>query len=551
MANMLFFLKQRAGTFPYRQLTPIITHFKNQAIACDVNKTNQSFEREQPSSHSAEDHVSERLKIIQSTFGQVQFKNKIFLKGNKQASRLSTLNWLPNNHQNGRFLDGLFGYGRHDVLAYLKRSLGPLSVNYSGQHLIPVRYHSIPSELPGYTPPVDKLGATFTRDLNNEDVERIKYIAKEHFKSLLEANKVKYKKSKSSPSTKDKGVFSTALSVLVEKDLKLNRIKPKSKIPAVVHLMMSYIYQSGNSTEGVFVKQSATQITKELCKDLEDNFYKNPNYTIDRKYTPVDVAVVMTEFLKQLPAPLVSTTKVDVYPEVCSLSFLDKQIKAMNLYFLMMEPAHRETLQILLAALHYSVRKQEVTEADLGVKLGPVLFKMRDKISTSESVTKANEYENLVRVMVHYSDNLFIIPPEILSGLRYQYMVGEKPKFKLFNFPWKKKTEQLKDIQRPTELEVEAPDLPEKTKKIRLDAKTSADDVVFQYTGKNIPRPPYITELKVKLASMRPLQALDDSKESLNLYEVGGNIGERRLHPSTLIQDLYLVNPTAKFVIKA
>ncbi|XP_055870919.1 rho GTPase-activating protein 28-like isoform X3 [Biomphalaria glabrata] len=394
-------------------------------------------------------------------------------------------NW--NNLLNNTY-EGLLGY-KVSVLSHLKQPLGSLPPCSRNFHTSTSQSANHP-----YEPPRDALGLTYISDLNEEDAERIKNVAYEELKLLLKKRNIAYTKTKAKKRTTDSGLFGTALEVLVAKDIKKNRLVSDLKVPAVFSLMVQFIEENGMLVEGIFRKSGSAEKIKAFRKELEDNFYKIPNYSIHEhtqisELTAHEVCSAFKAFLRELPAYLISSERMEYFPNIKTLPFA-QQMKATNMFILSMKEEYRDTLQV---------------------------------------------------------------PPNFISQIRQQYATGvsAKPKRKFISKllgrkskgeeipPPREELMRLKEVQ----IEVHAPQMTRESAVITINESTTAKDVVSQTK-------PTIYRTILEDARRQIAQGEDEDRAIEYLYEVGGNIGERCLDPEAKVLEVYRVNPTAEWMIK-
>ncbi|XP_055870926.1 rho GTPase-activating protein 18-like [Biomphalaria glabrata] len=462
-------------------------------------------------------------------------------------------NW--NNLLNNTY-EGLLGY-KVSVLSHLKQPLGPLPPCSRNFHTSTSQSVHRRAPLPPYEPQADALGLTYISDLNEEDAERIRNVAYEELKLLLDKHNIEYLKNKAKKRTTDSGVFGTALEVLVAKDIKNNRLISDLKVPAVFLLLVRFIEENGMHVQGIFKAKGSPDRLQAFKKELEGNFYKIPSYNIYdtsvRDLNVDDVAAAFKAFLKELPAYLISSERMDYFPDIKTLPFTD-QIRATNMFILAMREEYRDSLQVFLRLMNMTIENKNFTQMDdhsLATVLSPNIFAMpRDSVT---DVTRITENFAYFKILTNYNKKLFAVPPNFISQIRQQYMTGAsgKPKRKFISKFLGKKSKSGEEIAPPAEelmrlkevpIEVHAPQMTKESAVITINESTTAKDVLYQYEA--IPKSLFEDARRNIAHGQNADRAID------YLCEIGGNIGERCLDPEAKVLEVYRINPTAEWMIK-
>ncbi|CAL1545112.1 unnamed protein product [Lymnaea stagnalis] len=463
--------------------------------------------------------------------------------------------WVHSRCPDERLLRGIWSHGGSNVWKYLSQDLGPLTYNYRSLHLTPAYTCNIPVVLPAFIPVADeKLGPTLITDMSQEDQLRIKHLAYEEMKPFLSNNKVKYKSRPTAEIARQvyggSSMFGTALALLANMDIQAKKINPNFKVPLVFKLFLGHIHLFGHKTQGILQTDGSDDNVLLLKKEIEEKFNVDSMFRISGNYSVHDVSSTFKHFLKELPVPLITTEKIELFPEMFSLDFLEKQMIGMNLYILMMNPEHRDSLEFLLcfmSALTDFVTFNGMDAASLANALAPFVF----KVNAGDDRTRLNKLTNALRVMIHYHLLLFYVPPQLIKKLRYQYEKGEPPKPQPGFLFGKKKTKELEPDKKlekikVTRLEVRAPDLPIRIKVMKVDEDTKAGDLMKEYISlSSIER-----RAQSEMVQVRVDMGIDATPlEEFHLYEMNGNIGHRLINPETKILDVYRTNPNGDFVI--
>ncbi|CAG5124267.1 unnamed protein product [Candidula unifasciata] len=428
-------------------------------------------------------------------------------------------------------------------------------------------------ELPAFEPKLDPLGVTLIGDLAECDMWRVKALAHIELTALFDEYNIMYSRAKRRKKVKDHGIFGVPLDILVERDQKRT---PGTKVPVVFQVMINFLEKEGLRTEGILRMSGAETRVKQLRQDLEEKFYQGLFSWGDAG--PHDVAVLLKQFLRELPAPLLSYSYLEAFPQISSIPKILEQLKALNLLILLLPNEHRNTLKVLLQFLRNVVSQSNYNKMGLknvAMIMAPNLFlapssgnKDKEKINLELELKKAAETSTIVKMLVHYQDVLWTIPPSFIAQIRYQYALEYHRKNRTSKLPWRKDKDRSDIFKRypvtsdPYDhqdgvIRVQAPHLTKSSTLIQLDRNTTAADVVAKFKlgddSLRTDKDGHRTIGKVEETNGHTYRNPNNAQyahDSDYLYEVGGNISERCLDPRTKVLDLYHVNPLADWVIK-
>ncbi|XP_077365104.1 rho GTPase-activating protein 28 [Festucalex cinctus] len=369
-------------------------------------------------------------------------------------------------------------------------------------------------------------GVTRADDLSSGDVKRLSFICHIELSTFLLALGVQSKRTRPARSRSGDGaIFGVPLNTLLENDRKKC---PGLKVPVVFHKLLCVLQQSGLQTEGILRVSGSVARLKYLRREL-DRCPEGFDWSAVRQ---VDAAGLLKLFIRELPIPLLTHAHLPTYRAVLGVSGSVHQVQALHLLSLLLPEAHRETLRALLAFLRQVVSHQEHNRMSLwnvSTVMAPNLFaphrrgnKQRDDLE--EAVGGAH----LVRLMITHQDLLWTVPNFLLSQLR-QMNQASNHKMGLSRPGRLLRTRNDKNKKQVTELcegiiKVHAPLHAKVSMAIRLDRQMTAKDVTAHFKC--------------------------DNSGVQRLFEVGGNIGERRLHPDCLLLDVYRVNPGCDWLVK-
>ncbi|KAH9491962.1 hypothetical protein Btru_026893 [Bulinus truncatus] len=509
---------------------------------------NASCEGFEPLSRSQASGVWKSLQIINSTLNQVQSGSRSdliskysshtnqnlpsqavlllkesFLDENQNLNGAKVYNKFPDNYTYlansnsclNKIHDGLLSNNIKNVL-HLEQLFRPqLLCSHKFHTTTSICGRSVP--LIHYNPPKEALGLTYISDLSEEDVEKLRKFAHEDFKTILKLDNIKASKAKPKRRTFDHGVFGTSLEALVHKDIKKNLLTiSDKKVPAVFSMFVKYFEKNGLKVEGIFREPGAPDRIERFRANLTDNFYKNPNYSINDvpNITVHDVAQTFKAFLRELPTSIVSSDRFEVLPDLSSLP-MEVQIKATNLFIITMHVEYRDSLLVFLNLMNSVLLKQNLNKmnnTELAACMTSCTFAMPEDYPDLESSLKYYEW---FKILANYNNKLFVVPHKLLHQVRQKNDDKAGPKGRNYMDP------QL--LMSKVETDISVHPLEGKQQTYKIDTNTTAKDIVE----------------KAGVAKM-----------DYYLHEVGGNIGERCLDPDTLVLEVYRANPYAKWMIK-
>ncbi|KAM3593404.1 uncharacterized protein V6R79_012256 [Siganus canaliculatus] len=372
---------------------------------------------------------------------------------------------------------------------------------------------------------------TLADDLSPCDLLRLGFISHIELSTFLLTLGVQTKRTRLPRfRTRDSGVFGVPLNSLVENDRKTF---PGVKVPVLFNKLLCILEQTGLQTEGILRVPGSAARLKCLRQQL-DRGVGSFDWSAVRQ---VDAAGLLKLFIRELPTPLL--THLSAYRSVLGVSSVVHQVQALQLLALLLPEAHRETLRALLVFLRKVVFHQDQNRMSLwnvSMVMAPNLFchhhgNKSSAAKQQEEMEEAVGGARLVRLMITHQDLLWTVPSFLLSQVRH---VNEASNQKYFGLTkttrrllWRKNDKN--DRHQITDLcdgviRVHAPLHTKVSMAIQLDGQTKARDVTKRFSCDNSP--------------------------DLHLYEVGGNITERRLHPDSVLLDVYRVNPRCDWLIK-
>ncbi|XP_045929122.1 rho GTPase-activating protein 28 [Micropterus dolomieu] len=395
-----------------------------------------------------------------------------------------------------------------------------------------LRFHGDDSgDLP-FVPVSPSHGLASADDLSSCDLTRLGFISHIELSTFLLALGVQPKRTRPPRRrSRDNGVFGVPLNALLENDRKKF---PGVKVPVVFQKLLCILEQTGLQTEGILRVPGSAARLKYLRREI-DRCCGRFDWSAVRQ---VDAAGLLKLFIRELPTPLLTHTHLSTYRCVLGIPSVVHQVQALQLLLLLLPEANRDTFKALLVFLQKVVSHQEQNRMSLwnvSMVMAPNLFTCHHHGNKCSIAKQQEEMEeavggaHLVRLMITHQDLLWTVPSFLLSQVRQMNQASNQKQLGLTKRLLLRRKNDKNERNQITELcegviRVHAPLHTKVSMAIQLDGQTRAKDVIARFECDN-----------------SPVQ---------RLYEVGGNIGERRLHPDCLLLDVYKVNPHCDWLIK-
>lgn len=419
-------------------------------------------------------------------------------------------------------------------------------------------------------------GVTRIDDLGRKDLKTLSSIAKIELMSLMDEHRIVYVRHKSKKKVRDHGVFGVPLQTLLDRDRKKS---VDQNVPAFFQQLVQHLEKKGLKEEGLLRISGAMLRIKELLQLINDQ-WPNGKFSFEEVQLH-DAAGLMKHFLRDLPEPLLTLEKVDAFLKILDIADEKKRTYALNLLILALPEVNRNTLQVLLSFLRKVVMETEnrMTIYSVSMIIAPNLFvygtggAQRNKpFDMEKELQMAAKTSEIVTMLIDSQDDLWIVPTALMSQIRQKNEDSRKSKMKI---PVLGKKSDRSDVYRLSQ--APAPDkfcvIPVSTEDssneilISINENTTSSDVITKVVlSPDLKAKLVLTpDLKRKNQKSNSVQATPQrndgssstkhertlpSRESSYLYEVGGNIGERRLDHQTNMMSVHQVNPNAKFVIR-
>lgn len=412
--------------------------------------------------------------------------------------------------------------------------------------------------LPNFSIMPDRLGVTMVTDLSLEDMNQIKSLALIELTALLERHHIMYHRRKGKKKGRDHGIFGVTLHTLMEQDQK---IRPTQTVPMVFEDMARFMEHHCLEQEGILrIPGSASRI-KQLRKDLEDKFYSGTFSWVN--VLPHDAAALLKQFLRELPHPLLTHEYIEAFAQVENIQDKRQQLLVLNLLILLLPPANRNTLKVLLELLLKITQKRKTNLmglSNVSMIMAPNLFlspssRSKTKGILEMEISMATGTSNIVMMLIKYQDILWTLPSFLMQQMRHQNEIEMQKKNReksIMKFLRKDKSDVYKkpavinegDFEEGV-IRVLAPSLTKSCAAVKLTEDMTAGDVVDKFRNANF------TNGRNKKKDNNVQGVANFAEQDARLYEVGGNIGERRLDPATNMLALYQMNPNAEWVIRS
>lgn len=418
------------------------------------------------------------------------------------------------------------------------------ALNYRDNHQrlkVTPSSNSPDDKLPNFKLLRDKTGQTRIGDLSPQDVKKVQRLVLVEMTALFDTSGIDLKAPKAlKVKTKESGLFGVPLTTLLDQD---QRRSPGTKVPLILQRLISHIEDEGLDTEGLLRIPGVATRVKLLCQELESSFYDGTFPWQQLKQH--DAASLLKLFIRELPHPLLTVEYLNAFIAVNNLPTKKQQLQALNLLVLLLPETIRDTLKALVEFFQRVIEhqvKNKMTLNNVSVVMAPNIFMFkgfRCKVTEQQEFSMATSTANIVRLLIRYQNLLWTIPKFIMNQVRQQNMESQrKQKERAVRKLLKKMAIERASDKTIPELEssqgiirVYAPQFSKVSMAVQLTEDLQASDVLTRFLSQD-------SSLAVK-------------KEDLCLYEIGGNIKERCLDGETYMKDLYQVNPTAEWVIKA
>lgn len=415
-----------------------------------------------------------------------------------------------------------------------------------------------PDGLPNFVLVKETLGITRIDDLGKNDVVKLHSLALIELTALFDIHNISYSRRKPKRRVKENGVFGVPLQTLYDHDVKK---VPSVKVPLIFSNLVQFLIKSGVHEEGILRVPGAVARIKSLRHEIEEKFNSGRFSWDDMR--PHDCAGLLKQFLRDLPVPLLTFQYIEAFAAVQKIPDSRQQLQALNLLVLLLPDVHRNTLQLLLRFLKRvaDCKENKMTMNNVAMIMAPNLFLVQSRGSKAQpqkrdlEISMAAGTSNIVKMLIKYQDILWSVPSFMIAQIRHQYEAdqqrssGNKSIMKFLGRKDKSETPKKPQVQHEGDFQagvirVQAPHLNMSSTAVQLDTTTSASDIVARFCHSSVVESP---RARNRDSSHEEGVELPGSP---CLYELGGNIGERKLEGDTNMLALYRVNPNAEWVIR-
>ncbi|XP_069547104.1 rho GTPase-activating protein 40 isoform X3 [Brachyistius frenatus] len=405
--------------------------------------------------------------------------------------------------------------------------------------------------LPQVVCPKCRLGVTLIQDLSHADMKKVRQLALIDMTALCDLLELEVKRHKTAKrKIPESTLFGVPLATLLENDQKT---KPNTSTPLFLQALLSFLDKKGVDSEGILRVPGSQSRIKLLQQNLETNFYSG-QVSWD-EVSPNDAAALLKKFIRELPAPLLTTEYLNTFSAVRDITDLKQKLHMLNLLILLLPEPNRNTLKALLDFLSKVVSREKRNRMNLwavATIMAPNLFLHKaipSRLTEGAEKGHVEKAADVMRLLIRYQDLLWKIPNFLMSQVRklnensnrrYQFY-DRRIKNLLRKIHTDSREKPDKNSSEPCRtVKIQVGDLVSSTMEFQININSRTSDVLAQFQRQFLRSP------ENGKGKMRRSVAYPDCA----LYEVGGNIGEHCLDPDTHLLDLYNSNPAGEWFIK-
>ncbi|XP_077583065.1 rho GTPase-activating protein 40 isoform X2 [Stigmatopora nigra] len=405
--------------------------------------------------------------------------------------------------------------------------------------------------LPRVVCPKCRLGVTRIQDLSHSDMKKVRQYALIEMTALCDHFGLELKRQKMAKrKMPDSSLFGVPLSTLLENDQKLN---PATTTPLLLQKLLNFLEENGVHSEGILRVPGSLSRIKSLQQELEADFYAG-RFKWD-EVRPNDAATVLKKFIRDLPSPLLTAEYLNTFSAVRDITELKQKLHMLNLLILLLPEPNRNTLKALLEFLNKVVNHEKWNRMNLwavATIMAPNLFlhkTVAGRLTEGAEKWQVQKAADVMRLLIRYQDLLWTIPNFLMKQVRkinenhnrrYQFYDRRfKNLLRRIHADNKEKPEKNVSETRHA-VKIQMGDRVSGTMDFKVNKDSRASDLLTQFEKQFICSPDIGKDLQRRNGSM----------SSCELYEVGGNIGERRLDWDTHLLDLYNSNSGGEWVLK-
>ncbi|KAL2082926.1 hypothetical protein ACEWY4_020699 [Coilia grayii] len=206
---------------------------------------------------------------------------------------------------------------------------------------------------------------------------------------------------------------------------------------AQIYQLIEYLGKNLH-VEGLF-RVPGNSIRQQALREMLNNGADIDLETGD--YHPNDVATVLKVFLGELPEPLLTQRHFHAHLKIVELTLLDekgnrtstpdkeRQIQALQLLLMLLPPANRSLLKLLLDLLYQTAKHQDknkMSASNLALMFAPHVIWPK-KVHANELKENINKLNDSITFLIKHSQKLFRAPAYIRELARMHF-IGSKAK---------------------------------------------------------------------------------------------------------------------------
>ncbi|XP_077430128.1 rho GTPase-activating protein 40 isoform X2 [Vanacampus margaritifer] len=431
-------------------------------------------------------------------------------------------------------------------------------VAYSEQAIIFLKQAKLPQNniqrrredgaLPRVVRPKCRLGVTQIQDLSHADMKKVRQFALIEMTALCDFIGLELKRHKTAKrKMPESPLFGVPLATLLENDQK---VKVAATTPLLLQELLIFLEKNGVDSEGILRVPGSLSRIKLLQQNLEANFYAGIKWD---DVSPNDAAALLKKFIRELPAPLLTAEYLNTFSGVRDITELKQKLHVLNLLILLLPEPNRNTLKAILEFLSKVVSHEKRNRMNLwavATIMAPNLFLHKavpSRLTEGAEKGQVEKAADVMRLLIFYQDLLWTIPNFVMNQVRklnehnnrrYQFYDRRfKNLLRKSHTDSKEKTDKNSSEARRT-VKIHVGDQVSGSMDFQIDMDSQASDLLSQFCRQ------FVSPETGKGQRRR------NGTMECALYEVGGNIGEHRLHPDTHLLDLYNSNSGGEWVLK-
>ncbi|KAF9054366.1 hypothetical protein BJ165DRAFT_1438295 [Panaeolus papilionaceus] len=221
---------------------------------------------------------------------------------------------------------------------------------------------------------------------------------------------------------KKKGVFRVPLELLVERagsDSLLGATRATLRVPSFMDDVVSAMRQMDMSIEGIFRKNGNIR----RMNDLVDAIDRDASAVDLTQENPVQLAVVLKKFLRDLPDPLMTSKLYKLLIATQALPSDEERLRLLRLLMIIMPKSHRDTTEVLFVFLKW-VASFAHLDSETGSKmdLGNLSTVIAPNILRAPDNNAGETFKavHVVTTLLENQDEIFTVPDEFLAILHDQ-----------------------------------------------------------------------------------------------------------------------------------